>query len=112
MYWEGQTILKALENSSINSFFSFLLIVLSSAIIPDFAPPNGRPAREHFQVIALANLETSSIETDGVILMPPFPGPRAKESITTKPLIPDLGWYTSRIFSGPISSKSIINITS
>src|SRR3989338_1654370 len=90
-YKSGLTIFNAFEKASIISFFFSKLMFLGSAIIPDLAPPKGRSAIAVFHVIALANLTTSSRETVGVILMPPFPGPKAELSMTKTPLIPTLG---------------------
>src|SRR3989344_13056 len=104
-YWLGQTGFNACANALMSSIFFCGVISLGSAMMPDFAPPKGKPANAHFQVMVRASFATSSIETDGVILMPPFPGPRAVLSTIRNPRMPTLGLYTSRTFSGPKSSK-------
>src|SRR3989344_7546451 len=70
-YNEGDMHFIAFEKSETN----FALSAPFGSNIPDLAPPNGRSAIDVFQVITLANLATSSAETAGVILIPPFPGP-------------------------------------
>src|SRR3989344_4910943 len=87
MYLAGEISFNDLEKASTISFLLCFDICLSSAIIPALAPPKGRSASAHFHVIVLANLKTSSSETVGVILIPPFPGPSAELSTTKKPLI-------------------------
>src|SRR3989338_9169647 len=83
IYSLGETAFSATANACTIFFFSSLLRFFGSAMIPDFAPPNGNPAKEHFQVMVRARRKTSSTVTDGVILMPPLPGPSAVLSITS-----------------------------
>src|SRR5919197_1647113 len=52
------------------------------ATISPFAPPNGKPAAAHFQVIVLASLKISVGVTESANRIPPFPGPVDVLSIT------------------------------
>jgi hypothetical protein len=64
-------------------FIEAISTLVGSAIMPPFAPPNGRPAAAHFHVIVRASLKTSSGVTLLANLIPPFPGrPVAELSIT------------------------------
>src|SRR3989344_5805003 len=108
MYNLGQTAFNALENDLMISCFCALDIFFGSATIPAFAPPNGKSASAFLYVIARARRETSSAVTVGVMRMPPLPRPLLVLSMTKKPCIFVFGSYTSRIFSGPISSCGIM----
>ena len=46
-YSFGQTGFNARANARISSFFCCFVIFLGSAIMPDFAPPNGKSANAH-----------------------------------------------------------------
>jgi hypothetical protein len=73
-------------------FIEAISTLVGSAIMPPFAPPNGRPAAAaHFHVIVRASLKTSSGVTLLANLIPPFPGPVAELSITKTPFIPISG---------------------
>src|SRR3989338_5678229 len=108
MYNLGQTAFNAIEKDLMIFCFSASDIVLGSATMPAFAPPNGKSASAFLYVMARANRATSSAETVGVIRMPPLPRPLLVLSMTKKPCIFVFGSYTSRIFSGPMSSCGIM----
>ena len=89
-----------------------LSTLFGSAIIPPLAPPNGRPAAAHFDVIVLASLKTSNGVTLGANRKPPFHGLFKVLSITKTPFIPVSWSYTCKTFSGPhlsISSHADVN---
>ena len=88
MYCAGQYGLIILANDFIQATLS---ILLGSAIMPPFAPPNGRPDAAHFHVIVLASLNTSNGVTLSANLIPPLPGPVEVLSITKTPFMPVSG---------------------
>ena len=66
-------------------YFSNQIRVFGSAMIPPFPPPCLTSANADFKVIALANLNTSSVLKSGAILIPPIAGPRVTLSTTSIP---------------------------
>src|SRR3989344_7166033 len=70
MYNLGQTAFNAIEKDLMIFCFSVSDIVLGSATMPAFAPPNGKSANAFLYVMARANRATSSAVTLGVILIP------------------------------------------